>query len=190
MRLGWDGASINAPDLARRAAALGIAAVTVHGRTRQQFYKGKADWAAIRRVVDAVDIPIVANGDVGSVEEAQACLRASGAASVMIGRAALGRPWIVGEIAQGLAGGPVRNPAPEARTAAILEHYEGLLSLYGQEMGIRHARKHLAAYADEAIAQGFLISREERLELVTSERPLAVEQILRRLYRHPFREVA
>src|SRR5918994_1083489 len=93
MRLGWDHASLNAPDLARRAASLGAAAVTVHGRTRQQFYKGSADWTAIAATVAAIACPVIANGDVGSLEDARRCLSASGAAAVMVGRAAVGRPW-------------------------------------------------------------------------------------------------
>jgi tRNA-dihydrouridine synthase B len=190
MRLGWDEASINAPELARRAEALGVQALTVHGRTRQQFYKGRADWSAIRAVVDAVDLPVVANGDIDSEAQALACLHASRATAVMIGRAALGRPWIVGRIGDALAGRPARDPAPETKTAAILEHYEGLLSLYGREMGVRHARKHLAAYADEAIDQGFSISPGERRELVRSDDPAAVARILGQLYGEPVREAA
>jgi tRNA-dihydrouridine synthase B len=190
MRLGWDHTAINAPELAKRAAALGVAALTVHGRTRQQFYKGRADWDAIRAVVDAVRIPVVANGDIGLLAQARACLDASGATAVMIGRAALGRPWLVGQVGDALAGRPVRDPMPATRNAAILEHYEGLLSLYGRETGIRHARKHLAGYADEAVSEGFSVSAAERRQLVTSDDPAAVGQILRRLYGEPLREVA
>ncbi|MGW5956470.1 tRNA dihydrouridine synthase DusB [Methylorubrum thiocyanatum] len=181
MRLGWDHASLNAPELARRAEALGLNGVTVHGRTRQQFYKGRADWSAIRAVVEAVDIPVIANGDVTSLDEARACLRESGAAGVMIGRAAVGRPWLVGEIAAGLAGRAVVPLSAEARAAAACEHYEGLIALYGAAMGVRHARKHLAAYAD---ADGAL-SADDRRRLVTTTDPAEALRLLRRAFLEP-----
>jgi nifR3 family TIM-barrel protein len=187
MRLGWDHGSINAPDLARRAAAIGAAAVTVHGRTRQQFYKGKADWAAIAPVAAAVAIPVVANGDVGSVADARQCLAQSGAAAVMVGRAAMGRPWLVGQIAAELRGEPAEEPTPAAKTAAAIEHYEGLLALYGRDTGLRHARKHLAAYADEAARSSFALDRDARIRLVTSETPREVTALLERLYGSPQR---
>lgn len=179
MRLGWDHASLNAAELARRAEALGLAAVTVHGRTRQQFYKGRADWAAIRSVVDAVAIPVIANGDVTSLSEARACLAASGAAGLMIGRAALGRPWLVGEIVAGLAGRAVEPLSSEDRTALALEHYEGLISLYGPAMGVRHARKHLAAYVDGTDALG----PEDRRRLLTTTDPSVAAALLDRAMR-------
>ncbi|QFU16454.1 tRNA dihydrouridine synthase DusB [Microvirga thermotolerans] len=190
MRLGWDHATINAPELARRAEALGARAVTVHGRTRQQFYKGQADWEAISRVSSAVGIPVIANGDVGSLDDARRCLAASGAQAAMIGRAAMGRPWIVGQIGAALQGRSLPEPSPSAKTAAIVEHYEGLLSLYGVHVGVRHARKHLAAYADVAAAAGFHVPAELRLALVTSEEPERVASILRRLYAEPVQEAA
>ncbi|KFG71023.1 tRNA dihydrouridine synthase DusB [Microvirga sp. BSC39] len=190
MRLGWDHQSINAPDLARRAEALGVKAVTVHGRTRQQFYKGQAEWSAIAPVVEAVSIPVIANGDVGSLEEARRCLAASGAAAVMIGRSAVGRPWLVGQIGAALQGRTISDPSPEEMTAIAVEHYEGLLSLYGERTGIRHARKHLAAYADVAMASGFQVAPDVRMGLVTSEEPRAVIATLRSLYSHLEREAA
>jgi len=182
MRLGWDHESINAPELARRAASLGVAAVTVHGRTRQQFYKGAADWAAIRPVAEGVSISMVANGDVGSSGEARRCLSASGATAVMVGRAALGRPWLVGQIAQELNDDPAIEPAADVKADVAIEHYEGLLALYGRGVGVRHARKHLAAYADQARRFGCTLPADERTRLVTSENPAEVSRLLRRLF--------
>lgn len=190
MRLGWDQATVNAPELARRAEALGVRAVTVHGRTRQQFYKGQADWNAIAPVVAAVGIPVVANGDIGTAEDARRCLAASGAAAVMIGRAAVGRPWLVGQIGAALEGRTIPDPDPEVMAEIAVEHYEGLLGLYGETTGIRHARKHLAAYAEAAIASGFPVPPAVRTGLVTSDEPRTVIALLRSLYGQQERDAA
>jgi nifR3 family TIM-barrel protein len=190
MRLGWDHGSLNAPELARRAEALGVKAVTVHGRTRQQFYKGSADWSAIAATVEAVTVPVVANGDISSLEDARLCLARSGAAAVMVGRAAVGRPWLVGQIGAGLQGRAVVEPEATMKVAAAVEHYEGLVALYGREVGIRHARKHLAAYADEAAGRGFGLDSASRRTLVTSEDPREVVGLLQRLYGELRREAA
>lgn len=174
MRLGWDDAARNAPELARRAVAAGARMITVHGRTRQQFYKGKADWRAIAAVRAAGDFPLVANGDIHDAEDARDCLEQSGADFVMVGRAALGRPWLVGEIGAALDGRePARLTRPE-KFALACEHYEGLLALMGVAHGVRHARKHLAAYADEALADGCEPDAERRRILLTSEDPRQV----------------
>ncbi|HMN71501.1 MAG TPA: tRNA dihydrouridine synthase DusB [Rhodoblastus sp.] len=168
MRLGWDEAQINAPDLARRLEAEGVALITVHGRTRQQFYKGVADWGAIRAVRDAIGLPLVANGDCDGPDDARAMLAASGADAVMIGRAAVGRPWLVGQVGAALAGRDWREPSDAEKADAALEHYASLLATFGKEQGVRHARKHLAAYADAAAAGCAGLPRALRARLVTT----------------------
>lgn len=169
MRLGWDDSARNAPELARRAEAEGVALITVHGRTRQQFYSGRADWSAIADVKRAVNIPVVANGDCVGVDDAAEMLRASGANGVMVGRAALGRPWLVGDIAHFLATGRRRAPPSlDTRGALAREHLDGLLSLMGEHAGLRHARKHLAAYVDHALGAAGARIAERRRALVTT----------------------
>lgn len=142
MRLGWDENSINAPDIAARAEAAGVQLITVHGRTRMQFYEGRADWGAIAAVRDAIRIPLIANGDVETVEDAQEILRRSGADAVMVGRSCQGRPWHAGILA-GHAG-----PQASELPGLVVEHYRMMLDHYGSEVGVRHARKHLGWYLD------------------------------------------
>ena len=182
MRLGWDDASRNAPELARRAVAAGAALITVHGRTRQQFYKGSADWSAIAPVRAAGTFPLVANGDIATAAQARDCLDRSGADFVMIGRAAMGRPWLVGEIGAALDGRSWSEPSLEVKHAVAVEHYEGLLSLMGREVGVRHARKHLAAYADEALASGLAPEPGARTEILTTTDPARAIAALRRIF--------
>lgn len=151
MRLGWDTASRNAPELARRTEAVGAAAVTVHGRTRSQFYTGAADWAAVAEVKAAVSIPVVVNGDVTDAASAREALERSGADAVMLGRGVYGRPWIAGAIEAVLDGGALdAQPEPEARLAIVLEHLREALGFYGERLGLRVWRKHLGWYVEQA----------------------------------------
>ncbi|TPI14624.1 tRNA dihydrouridine synthase DusB [Mesorhizobium sp. B4-1-1] len=181
MRLGWDESALNAPMLARRAEQAGVKMVTVHGRTRCQFYQGKADWRAIARVKEAVSIPVVANGDVGSPEEAATILEQSGADAVMIGRAHYGAPWIAGDIATTAAGASAQAipRMPRALADYVVSHYEDMLSLYGIESGLRQARKHLGWYLDRHTAD---VSAEQRKRILTSFDPREVVAELRRAF--------
>jgi hypothetical protein len=181
MRLGWDSASRNAAELARRAESAGVQMVTVHGRTRDMFYKGHADWTAIAEVKAAVAIPVVANGDCAGAADARAMLAQSGANAVMLGRAALGRPWLVGAVAEELRTGiPQPEPALSRRSAAALAHLDGLVGDLGPGQGLRHSRKHLAAYADHALGgrpAGPALARD-RLRLVTTDSVTEARRLL------------
>ncbi|HLZ85485.1 MAG TPA: tRNA-dihydrouridine synthase, partial [Caulobacteraceae bacterium] len=150
MRLGWDEASRNAPDLAARAEGAGAAAVTVHGRTRAQFYDGHADWSAVKAVKAAVAIPVIVNGDIVDAASAREALALSGADAVMIGRGAIGQPWRAAAIEAELLGRPAAEPDAEERLAIVLDHLAASLRFHGEALGVRTFRKHLAAYLDAA----------------------------------------
>jgi nifR3 family TIM-barrel protein len=144
MRLGWDDRSINAPELARRAEAAGVQLISVHGRTRCQFYKGQADWSAVRAVRDAIGIPLVVNGDITSFEKAVAALEMSGADAVMVGRGAQGQPWLPGQIGRRIETGVVESaPSLAEQLKYTRALYDEVCSHYGLRVGLRHARKHL-----------------------------------------------
>ncbi len=182
MRLGWDDSSHNAAEIARRAQEAGVRLVTVHGRTRQQFYKGRADWSAIAQVVAATSLPVIANGDCATVADARAMLAASGAAGVMIGRAAVGRPWLVGEIARALEGAPASPLAAAQKRESALAHLDSLLETMGRQAGLRHARKHLSAYCDHAGALASEAGRALRLQLVTTDDSSEAQRLLARAF--------
>jgi tRNA-dihydrouridine synthase B len=182
MRLGWDASSLNAPELARRAEAAGVQLISVHGRTRCQFYKGEADWGAIRAVKDAIAIPLVVNGDITTFEKALSALEMSGADAVMVGRGAQGQPWLPGQIGRRLESGVIEStPSLALQLNYVRTLYDEVCSHYGLRIGLRHARKHLgwaleiAAQCSRAPAQTLKTWRQK---ILTSEDPSGVHRSL------------
>ena len=175
-RLGWDDAMRNAAPIAKRAETAGIRQIVIHGRTRCQFYKGKADWAAIRDVKDTVGIPVIANGDIVDAKTARDALDQSGADGVMIGRGAQGRPWILAQIAHELFGTSTPDiPQSNAWIDMVQTHYQEMLGFYGQTLGVRVARKHLGWYMDVA-----LTPKDQRKSILTALDPEDVMRMLPR----------
>ncbi len=186
MRLGWDTTSINAPELARRAQAAGVRMITVHGRTRCQFFDGGADWTAVRAVKQAVTVPVVVNGDIRTFDDATRALIASGADAVMVGRAAQGRPWFPGQVARYLSTGVRESAPPLPEQLALTDAlYDEMIEHHGVAIGRRHARKHLAWALDSAATSAgasIELLKHHRARVLTSEEPRQARRLLAEAY--------
>jgi nifR3 family TIM-barrel protein len=191
MRLGWDEHWQNAPEIAARAEQLGVKAITVHGRTRQQFYGGKADWRAVAQVKSAVNIPVIVNGDVTDLSSARNALDQSGADAIMIGRGAYGRPWIAAALDRALASGkPLEEPGLAERFEILRTHLAESLKFYGESLGLKVFRKHLGWYVSGAPIGDPAFRREAKSRLCQIERAQALESALAAFWSQPALSIA